>query len=69
MIQELDNYLSETEFLSIQEILFHQSAWSFSGQSTDDADPSFWYLSLEGHIELLNIFKKSIANKFGFHNI
>lgn len=69
MIQEIENYFSENEFSEVQRIMSTQHSWTFSGQSSDTAEPSFWFLPLDQNTELLNIFLGSIKKNFKFDNI
>jgi hypothetical protein len=53
----------------VQRILSQKNNWSFAGQSSDSAEPSFWYLPLNEDSELLNLFNAAIKNHFDFKEI
>ncbi len=69
MLQKIDNFFNENDYLKVTGIVNSLASWEFSGQSKNSDEPTFWYASLDDNYELLELFKNALNNKFCFNEI
>jgi len=63
MITIKNEFLSEKDAALVYKTLTVGSNWSFSGRSSDLAEPTFWYCELFDSKDLLSIFINSITRQ------
>jgi len=70
MLISIENFFACDDAKKINLELFDRPKWCFSGRSTSDSEPSFWYHEMYDLEEIKNLFIARIeANGFKLKNI